>query len=211
VVQFLLISHVLAGSIALFSAFFAISTKKGSKNHMVLGRIYSLAMLYVVIGAIALSVMRPNPFLFAIALFSGYFVWTGFRRARYKNAKLNKVDTFTVFAGFLIVFLLLGYGSFVLISGDSIGIVLLFFGIGLIIFTVEDFFALTKETYKAKFRIANHLQRMLGGTIATITAVLVQQLVPRIQNTQIPELIIWIGPTLVLTPLITYWSKKTLE
>ena len=79
------------------------------------------------------------------------------------------------------------------------------------IFTVEYFFALTKETYKAKFRIANHLQRMLGGTIATITAVLVQQLVPRIQITQIPELIIWIGPTLVLTPLITYWSKKTLE
>ena len=66
------------------------------------------------------------------------------------------------------------------------------------------------ELYKSKLRIANHLQRMLGGTIATITAVLVQQLVPRIQNNQIPEFVIWIGPTIVLTPLIFYWSKKIL-
>ena len=168
-------------------------------------------MLYVVVGALALSILRPNPFLFAIALFSGYLVWTGFRRARYKNSQLNKVDKFTVLAGFVIVFLLIGYGSLVLISGKSIGIVLLFFGLGLIIFTVEDFMAIKKETYKSKFRIANHLQRMLGGTIATITAVLVQQIVPRIQNTQIPELVVWIGPTLVLTPLITYWSKKILQ
>ena len=210
-VQFLLISHVLAGSIAIVSAFSAISTKKGSKNHIFLGRIYSLAMLYVVVGALALSLLRPNPFLFAIALFSGYLVWTGFRRARYKNSQLNKVDKFKVLAGFVIVFLLIGYGSLVLISGKSIGIVLLFFGLGLIIFTVEDFMAIKKETYKSKFRIANHLQRMLGGTIATITAVLVQQIVPRIQNTQIPELVVWIGPTLVLTPLITYWSKKILQ
>jgi len=211
VVQFLLISHVFAGITALVSAFSAISTKKGSKKHIILGKIYSLAMLYVVIGAIALSILRPNPFLLAIALFSGYLVWTGFRRARYKKAQLNKVDKFTVLVGSLIVIILISYGTLILIAGKSIGIVLLFFGLGLFIFTIEDFIAIKKETYTSKFRIANHLQRMLGGTIATITAVFVQQLVPRIQNTQIPELVIWIGPTLVLTPLITYWSKKILE
>lgn len=210
-VHFLLISHVLAGSIALITAFSALSTKKGSSKHVYFGRIYSGAMFYVVIGAFVLSVIRPNPFLFAIGLFSGYLVWTGFRRARYKNATLNKIDKITTFIGLLIIFVLLCYGLFILLTKKSIGIVLIFFGLGMITFVMEDFKALKIELYKSKYRIANHLQRMLGGTIATITAVLVQQLVPRIQNSQIPEFIIWIGPTLVLTPFIFYWSKKILS
>jgi hypothetical protein len=81
----------------------------------------------------------------------------------------------------------------------------------MVTFVFEDVRALKSDLYKSKLRIANHLQRMLGGTIATITAVLVQQLVPRIQNTQIPEFVIWIGPTIVLTPLIFYWSKRILS
>ena len=211
VMQFLLISHVIAGAVALGSAFSAISTKKGSKNHMFVGRIYSLAMFYVVVGAFILSVVRPNPFLFSIALFSGYLVWTGFRRARYRNAVLNNIDKVTVVMGVLIIVILLGYGLNLILSQNSIGIVLIFFGLGMVTFVVEDNRALKGELYKSKLRIANHLQRMLGGTIATITAVLVQQLVPRIQNNQIPEFVIWIGPTIVLTPLIFYWSKKILS
>ncbi len=210
-VRFLLISHVLAGSFALISAFFAISTKKGSSKHIFVGRIYALAMLYVVIGALILSVLRPNPFLFAIALFSGYLVWTGIRRARFKNPILNKVDKLTAILGLIIVIILLGYGLLVILNGLTIGLVLIFFGIGLTIFVWEDFSALKNENYKAKYRVANHLQRMLGGTIATITAVLVQQLIPRIQGTQIPEFLIWIAPTIILTPFISFWSKKILS
>jgi hypothetical protein len=211
VIQFLLTSHVLAGATALGSAFLAISTKKGSKNHIFVGRIYSLAMFYVVVGAFILSVVRPNPFLFTIALFSGYLVWTGFRRARYRNAVLNKVDKVTAAIGVSIILILFGYGLNLILSQNSIGIVLIFFGLGMVTFVFEDVRALKSDLYKSKLRIANHLQRMLGGTIATITAVLVQQLVPRIQNTQIPEFVIWIGPTIVLTPLIFYWSKRILS
>lgn len=210
-VRILLISHVLAGSIALISAFCAISTKKGSSKHIVFGRVYALAMLYVVVGALILSLLRPNPFLFAIALFSGYLVWTGFRRARFKNSILNKVDKLTAVIGLLIVIILFAYGLSVILSGQTIGVVLIFFGIGLTIFVKEDFSALKNENYKAKYRVANHLQRMLGGTIATITAVMVQQLIPRIQGTQIPEFIVWIAPTIILTPFISYWSKKILS
>lgn len=209
--RFLIVSHVLAGSIALISAFGAIAVVKGSSKHVLLGRIYSLAMFFVVIGALILSIIKLNQFLFAIALFSGYLVWTGFRRARFKNSKLNKVDKVTSIVGLIIVIILFSYGSLVVLSGQSIGVVLIFFGVGLSIFVWEDFRAISKDFYKAKFRIANHLQRMLGGTIATITAVTVQQLIPRIQNTPIPEFIIWIAPTIILTPVISYWSRKILS
>ena len=130
---------------------------------------------------------------------------------RSRNAVLNNIDKVTVVMGVLIIVILLGYGLNLILSQNSIGIVLIFFGLGMVTFVVEDNRALKGELYKSKLRIANHLQRMLGGTIATITAVLVQQLVPRIQNNQIPEFVIWIGPTIVLTPLIFYWSKKILS
>jgi hypothetical protein len=185
VVRFLLITHALAGTTALISAFGAISTKKGAARHIFLGRIYSVAMAYVVIGASVISVLRPNPFLFSIALFSGYLVWTGYRRAR-------------------------GYGIYILINGETLGVVLLVFGITTYLFVREDSKALKENLFKSKYRIASHLQRMLGGTIATITAVLVQQVVPRIEGTNLPAFIVWLAPTILITPLITYWSRKIL-
>jgi hypothetical protein len=208
--RFLLISHVAAGSIALICAFGSIATKKGSVKHIYLGRIYVVAMAYVVIGASVISVFRPNPFLFSIALFSGYLVWTGYRRARFKLQDLNKVDIITVQIGKLIVLILFGYGTFLLVNGENLGAVLIIFGIVTYLFVREDAQALKVNLYKSKYRIASHLQRMLGGTIATITAVLVQQVVPRIEGTSIPEFVVWLAPTIVISPLITYWSRKIL-
>ncbi len=210
VVRFLLITHVLAGTTALISAFGAISTKKGAARHIFLGRIYSVAMAYVVIGASVISVLRPNPFLFSIALFSGYLVWTGYRRARFKLQDLNKVDKNTVIVGKLIVLILIGYGIYILINGETLGVVLLVFGITTYLFVREDSKALKENLFKSKYRIASHLQRMLGGTIATITAVLVQQVVPRLERTNLPAFIVWLAPTILITPLITYWSRKIL-
>ena len=209
-VRFLLISHVIAGAIALTCAFGAVSTRKGSSSHVFLGRIYSVAMAYVVIGASVLSVLRPNPFLFSIALFSGYLVWTGYRRARFKLQDLNKVDKNTVIVGKFIILILIGYGIFIIINGETLGMVLLVFGITTYLFVREDSKALKENIYKSKYRIASHLQRMLGGTIATITAVLVQQVVPRIEGTSVPPFIVWLVPTILITPLITYWSRKIL-
>ena len=112
--------------------------------------------------------------------------------------------------GRLIVVILIGYGTFIFINGETLGIVLLVFGITTYIFVREDSNALKLNSYKSKYRIASHLQRMLGGTIATITAVLVQQVVPRIEGTSFPAFIVWLAPTILITPLITYWSRKIL-
>jgi hypothetical protein len=46
---------------------------------------------------------------------------------------------------------------------------------------------------------------MMGGTIAVITAVLVVN--PPFE----PEWVWWVLPTVVITPIISYWNKKTLS
>ena len=55
-----------------------------------------------------------------------------------------------------------------------------------------------------KQRIARHLTNMLAGTIAVITAVLVTNI--HIE----PVFILWILPTIVITPLIIWWNRKIL-
>ena len=210
-VEFLLISHVLAGTVALISAFFAIVTEKGMKAHVLHGRIYSIAMAYVALGALVLSIIRPNPFLFAIALFSGFMVWTGYRTAKNRSGEATKLEIYSSYAGVVIVLLMLGYGGFLIAQGNLMGTVLFVFSVVIIGYLIEDFRSLKKGFAKGKKRIAKHLQRMLGGTIATITAVLVQQVAPRVADSTWLEVLIWLGPTIVITPLIFYWSNKTLK
>lgn len=210
-VEFLLISHVIAGAVALASAFIAVISKKGLKAHIYGGRIYTIAMAYVSLGALALSVIRPNPFLFAIALFSGFMVWTGYRTAVNRKGTVTQVETYTTYFGVLIVLLMLSYGGFLILQGRLIGIVLIVFSVVIIGYLIEDFKSLRAGFATGKFRIARHLQRMLGGTIATITAVLVQQVSPIVSGSTWLVVLTWLGPTIVITPLITYWSIKTLK
>ena len=61
------------------------------------------------------------------------------------------------------------------------------------------------EWPKGKRRILLHLNRMGGGCIAAITAVLVAN----VQTN--PEFISWLLPSVVGTPLIIYWSKGTMK
>ena len=51
-------------------------------------------------------------------------------------------------------------------------------------------------------RVARHLTNMLASTIAVITAVLVTNI--HIE----PVFILWILPTIVITPIIFWWNRK---
>ena len=208
--QFLLVTHVLAGITALLSAAVAIASKKGQALHRRTGNIYSVAMGYIVSSAFPLAILRPNPFLFCVACFSGYLVWTGYRRATHRAPQLTRFDRWTVLAGIVVIAGMAIYGAYMVTNGESLGVVLLVFAGGLTIFVGEDIQALRNGTLTGKFRIARHLQRMLGGTIATITAVLVAQVVPQLAGSSIPPFVVWLTPTIILTPLISWWSYKTL-
>ncbi len=69
--------HIVAGNIALVGGVVAIVTRKGARLHRRSGIVYVLCMIVVGVTALVMSTIRPNPFLFAVAIFSAAMALSG--------------------------------------------------------------------------------------------------------------------------------------
>jgi uncharacterized membrane protein len=204
--RILLILHVGAGSLALITAGIALALTKGSPRHNAIGRIYFGAMVAVAVTAIPVSIIRPNALLFLVALFSAYMAYAGWRLGRKARAVPSR-PPFVEWAMLVVAIGMIIYGLVMAITGAPMGWALVAFGgIGLQ-FAIEDIRNWSAERPFAA-RIQSHLQHMLGGTIATITAVLVQQIVPRLGEGNPWAVVVWLSPTVIITPLIALWSRR---
>lgn len=204
-VDTLLLIHVASGAIALVTALVAISNRKGSRNHRRVGTVFFWSMLAVGVTAVPVTFIRPNAFLFAIAIFSFYMAFAGYRRGKTKF-KATNLDRYAAFAMLATSVGMIGYGIFLAFNVSPIGWALVAFGgIGLN-FSIDDIRELNKELEHHE-KVMRHLQHMLGGTIATITAVLVQQVTPLIPDA-LGQTILWLAPTVIITPLIFIWSSR---
>jgi uncharacterized membrane protein len=204
--QTILFLHIMAGVVALAAAGVAIGSAKGGRLHRRSGNIYSLAMLVVGLSALVLAVVHPNPFLFAVGIFSLYLVFTGWRAAMIRDGQPRRLDH----AGGAVMALagigMLGWGAQGLLAGDDAQpVILVVFGsIGLTL-ALSDWRDWARGPVTGKARIARHLSRMLGGTIATITAAGVVNL------GFLPDLAVWLGPTALITPLIFWWTARVMR
>lgn len=202
-IQTTLFLHILAGVAALAAAGVAIGSAKGGRLHRRAGNIYTLAMLTTGLSALMLAVADPNPFLFAVGIFSLYLVFTGWRAAMVRDGRPRKFDH----AGGAVMALtglgMLGWGAQGVLAGSGAApVVLLAFGsIGLTM-ALADWRDWARGPVTGKERIARHLGRMLGGTIATITAAGVVNL------GFLPDLLVWLGPTALITPVIFWWTAR---
>ncbi|AVG23686.1 DUF2306-like membrane protein [Pontimonas salivibrio] len=205
IIEMLLIIHVLSGVVALVAAFVAVGVAKGATFHRRVGTVFFWAMLGVGITAIPVTFVRPNPFLFFIALFSFYMAFAGYRRGR----RLHVDEGIDVIAAWLmLVFgvVMIGYGVFMVVSDEPLGWALASFGGLGLSFGLEDVVKARRTPAHAE-RVSVHLSRMLGGTIATITAVLVQQVSPLVDD-PLEQVALWLGPTVVLVPVIVLWTWR---
>ena len=201
----LLILHILSGAIALFSAALALSTEKGKKFHVLSGKSYFWAMVLIFLTAIPMSILNSNVFLFLIAIFSFYLAFSGKRFARNRKGIPARLDLIAVNFMFLS-----GAGMWILaiiffINNDSQFITLIVFGFLALSLGYGDFQTFKNQTATGKERIAKHLTNMMGGTIAVVTAVLV------VNPPADPEWVWWILPTVLITPVISWWNKKVLN
>ncbi len=197
--------HIIGGSIALLSAAVAVATKKGGKQHRRFGKWYTAGMLGVFLTAVPLAFLKNNVFLFLIALFSFYLVFSGFRFARNKSGVPHVQDWIAV-----TTMLLSGVGMTALSfmfhrQGDAQWVTLIVFGLIAGGLGISDFMILRNRHATGQHRIARHLTNMLAGTIATVTAVLV------VNVSTNPAWIAWLTPTVIITPVIVYWNKRTLS
>ena len=198
----LLVVHIVAGNLALLAAGGAMVAAKGGRAHAWIGRVFTITMTVIFVTAVPMTFIRPNLFLFLVAVFNGYLALTGWMRTQNRRGMPTPIEW--IAAGTMAVTALgmAGRGIVMLTAGNSMGTALLVFaGIGGSL-AVSDLRGLRAHRFRGKDRIASHLTRMLGGTIGALTAFLVVNV--RIE----PAFVTWILPSIVMTPLIVYWARR---
>ena len=201
----LLVIHVAAGSVALAAALVALATAKGGTGHVRAGRVYAVAMALVSVTALPLALLVSNVLLALIGVFSFYLVFAGWRFARNRSGRPQPMDWAAVAVMGLTGLGMWGYGVVVFLRDSSQWVTMALFGTIALSLAVADARFHGARGGPGKRRIARHLTNMLGGTIATITAVVVVNVDTR------PEWLAWILPTMVITPLIIWWNRRVLR
>jgi hypothetical protein len=194
--------HIAAGTTALVAAAAALATSKGDHWHVYAGRAFTLGMLVVFLTAVPMTLIRPNLFLLLIAVFSFYLASSGWLRARNRGGEPLLAEWIAASAMGVTAIIMCVRGVVALRAGDSMGIVLLAFGGIGGGYAVGDLYFLRRHRYRGTFRIADHLSRMLAGTIAAVTAFTVVNV--RLE----PAVLVWLTPMVVLTPVIVYWNVR---
>ena len=148
---------------------------------------------------ISLLPNHKSPFLFAIGIFSLYFVITGKRALNFKKQNPN---TF-IDKGISLFMTLTGFAMIVLpiIFTRSIDVILSVFGIVGIAFSIRDLML-----FKNPFRLQNawlklHLGKMIGGFISATTAFVVV-------GNYFPGIYGWFIPGIAGSFIIVYWTRK---
>jgi hypothetical protein len=174
-------------------------------KHRKFGRIFFYGMTGIFITAIPLSLIKNNLFLFLIALFSYYLAFSGWRYAKNTNGTPGKLDL--IISGVMLTasIIMIGLGIYRFNIDNFRMVILLVFGFIGCVFSYSDLKTYRNHDATGKQRIANHLSAMLGATIATLTAFSVTNL--HVQ----PQIILWLGPTILLTPVIIWWKQKVIK
>ena len=202
--------HIFFGSIGLFSGSLNLFLKKGGKRHRRVGRIFVFSMIATSIFALILSILKFNFFLLIIGIFTIYLVGTGqrylFLKKLNQDEKPKLIDWILTGGMGVVGIVFMGWGIFLLFNEKSMGWALLLFGLIGLLSVRKDIENYSGKSKKRQYWLRAHIARIVGAYIASMTAFLVvnQSFFPNF----IPEVIYWILPTFVLTPLIVYWIRK---
>jgi len=196
--------HIAAGTVALFAGLGAILTEKGGLLHRRAGKAFLCSMAVVVATVFVLLAADPTTFriiLALVAVFSGYLAFSGYRAlSRKRSTDTVHITDWTAAGSVVLACVALGvWGVVWILDGNSFGIVMaVFAGIG-IGFGTLDAWSFWTGTYGEW--MVNHLQRMLGAFVATVSAV------SAVNLTSVMGIMAWLWPTILGVPLIFYWSK----
>lgn len=211
--------HIAAGFLALVTGLVPMFSKKGGKAHVLWGKVYFWAMFVVALTALIRFQMKLNLiFLAGIAVFSFYNTFTGVRLIHRKdNGKSVFLDWFASILG-VICSLGMVYFSYLASKIDNVFYIVLFlvFGIFMFVLAFEDLkiFAGRKSIgsedgtpVPVRYWFQNHISRMGGSYIATVTAFLVVNNPP-----YIPGLVVWLAPGIIGGVIISrtraYYHKR---
>jgi uncharacterized membrane protein len=202
----LLALHVASGSLGLLLGTYVLIAKKGDKKHKLAGKIFALSMLGSAICAIVMAKLHDNMFLLTVGVFTIYLVGTGWRYLSLKQLANGQKPLWIDYAlsVFMLVFAVffVYMGVLTLMSGNTFGLAPLFFAFVGGSMVYRDFRMWQGHITEKNFWLLQHIQRMMGGYIASVTAFLV---------VNAPEglgVFPWLLPTALLVPFIVKWSRE---
>lgn len=200
-VHYLIIVHATLGGISLLGGTLAMVFKKGGKRHKQSGRIFFFSLCGSSLLAIIISLLpgHYSPFLLAIGIFTLYLLLSGYRALQFKS----KMSSYMPDRWIAIIMLITALAMIivpVVVKGKINLVLSVFGGIGLIS-AIRDLVQLRKPELMKKRWMRQHLGNMSGAYIAAFTAFLVV-------NDFLPDLIAWLGPTVIGSIFIVFWNLK---
>lgn len=208
-----LYSHILCGFASLvIGLMVSFIFKKGDQRHRLLGRVYFISMTGTFVFAILLLVFfRFQVFLFAIAIFSYYMAYGGFRSIRLrKTAQPQFIDWIAAALAIVSGTGLMIYGSrvFYITGGFHVlGMLCLIFGFFTVRTAVGDIRGKFKKDKEALWWLYQHIQAMSGSLIAATTAFCVTSLNFIIPGTSM-DWVLWLLPSAIGAPAIAVTIRK---
>lgn len=220
--QILVIVHVLSALLSIVVAPLVMWVKKGGKVHRQWGKVYFWGMFVANTTAIVLLFYRFNIFLLGVTVLSFYGAVTGYR-VLYRKRPLSgsgphwfdwSAAVVTLLTGLALlgwgVWAMLGNRPFGLPSGGNVPIILIIFPIifGIIISSnaITDLRNFIQPSNDKQWWWYYHMDRMLGSYIGLTTALMVQQVGPRLpQNI---AWVVWILPAVIGTVAISRWINS---
>lgn len=196
--------HIGAGTVAVLAGLSALVTIKRGWRHSQAGKIFLISMGVVVATVFGLLANNPTIFriiLTLVAIFSGYFAFSGYRVLSRKRPDddADAIDWVATGAVFVACLGLGVWGVTWSLGGQSFGIVMIVFGAIGVVFATLDAWTFRREGTGEW--MVNHLQRMIAAFISTVSAVSAVNLTPMI------GIWAWLWPTIVGVPLTVYWSN----
>ena len=201
ILDFILKGHAFVGALALFSGFLALFFRKGGTKHKNWGVMFYWSLLLTAGTAIIISISpgHESPFLFMVAIFSGFFGYTGRRALMWrKKTDVTKLDKAVAF---LLLFCGLAFIGITVFLHDEINFLWLSFGLASLFFSAKDFLNFKNEEKRQNFWLRIHVGRMVGAYISIVSAFLVV-------NSILPDLLNWYLPAFIGVPYIFYWTGK---
>ena len=193
--------HAALGGIALITGFISMVAKKGKTIHKKSGLLFFYSMMLSGIIALVVAVLpkHESPFLFAVGVFSLYFVLTGKRALHFKLEKPDLradkwISKIMILTGVLMILL-------PIVLTKRIHIVLVVFAIIGIVFSVRDLKLFKNPEQLRKGWLKLHLGKMIGGYISATTAFVVV-------NEYFPSFYGWFIPGIIGGFIIAYWMRK---
>ncbi len=196
-VKLLLVLHVFGGTVALLAGALSLFSAKGKKVHRKSGAIFFYAMNLVGGSAFLLSLIKSNYFLLAIALFTTYLNFVGYRALKSKSMKYSLMDWFVAFFAVANAAYMVYTFQVVMVAFGCILLFVLFRN------TSSQFGGEEQLKKLREKRLLMHLGNMCGAYIAACTAFLVVNI-----NFVKPPWILWLLPTFIGVPFIILQSRK---